>query len=297
MKISAMPELARSSESNPAINQNTISESPPPVAPPAVTEPAKVEDERISAQVADMARKEKLFRSKIQARELALKQREEALKARETELNDVNRYVPKTKITEAFRKDPYQAMRDFDISGDQLTQGLLNQPSPQDRMIQQLQAQIEELKGSYSKTQTQLQERDTQARQNVVSQIKADVRSLVQSDPQFDTIKSTNSEDAVVEYIEKKFDEEGILISIEQAAEAVENELIEELTKYVQLKKIQERMNPAPIPPVSGSNPAKSLPSATPSVKTLSHSQVNTASRPMTPRERAIAILEGTLNS
>ncbi len=287
MNITAVPEVPASTR----INQLSKSESPQ-AAPPAVTEIAKPEGERVSSQVAEMARKEKAFRSKIQARELALKQREEALAAKESEY--ANSYVPKTKISELFNKDPYQAMKDFGISGDQLTQGLLNQPSPQDRMIQQLQSEIAELKGSYEKTQTLFQDRDKQARDSVVTQIKADVRSLIQSDPQFDTIKNTNSEDSVVEYIEKKFDEEGVLISIEEAATAVENELVEELSKYLQLKKIQDRMKPAPAE-VIAEKPIQKSPLTAPPVKTLSHSQVNSASRPMTPRERAIAMLEGTL--
>lgn len=261
-----------------AINQNTTSESPK--APAEVT-PAPV-DEQLSSKYAELAKREKVLRNKIQAREEALKSREAALVAKEAEY--ASSYVPKNKIREMFQKDPTQAMREFEISGDQITQGILNQPSPQDLMIQKLQAKIEALEASQDQTKNMFEERDKGARNQALNQIKLDVKQLVSANPDFDTIKNTGSEDEVVSFLEKKFDETGVLVSIEEAAQEVEKGLVEELFKYSQLKKIQDRLKPAEVAAVSTSKLAP---------KTLTHSQVSSSPRPMNGRERAIALLEG----
>lgn len=287
MKITAMPELPASGGNIQTINQPHTSESPQPVAP-VVTETPKAEDEKFSAKYAELAKQEKTLRSKIQTREAALKQREEALKARETEYE--TNYIPKSQIPQMFEKDPYQAMRDFGLSGEKLTHALLNQPSPQDQMIQALQAQIAKLEDGQNQTKTMISDHDKRAREQAVSQIRTDVKGLVASDPEFEIIKSTGSEDAVVEFIEKKFDEEGVLYSIEDAAKAVEAELNEELFKYSQLQKIQDRLKAQNPPEVSGSPSGKLPPNP---LKTLASSQLSSTTRPLSARDRAIALLEG----
>lgn len=296
--IKATPTAAKS-----PINQSSNNESPASAAVPAVTEPKPADkSDELTSKYAELAKREKILQRKIQAEREALKGREAALAAKEAEY--ASSYIQKNKIKEMFQKDPALALREFDISGDQITHGLLNQPSPQDLMIQKLQAEISELRGVQDQTKNLFDERDKNARAQALNQIKSDVKQLIDIDPAYDTIKSTGSIDAVVEYLEKQFDETGNLLSIEQAAEHVEQELTEELVKYAQLKKIQDRLQkqiapaaevtpavaavvnsqtPAPIPTI----PSKLAP------KTLTHSQTNAATQPLTARERAIAILEG----
>lgn len=267
----------------PSAESNQLSNVESPAVPPVVSEPPK--EDPLSSKYAELAKREKILRNKIQAREEALKTREAAIQAKEAEY--ASSYVPKSKIKELFKNDPYQAMKDFDISGDELTQGLLNQPSPEARQIQQLQAKLTAMEENLGKTQNTFKERDEQARQQALNQIKMDVKRLIETDEAFDTVKNTNSEDEVVAYLEKKFNETGELIPIEQAAAAVEQELIEELFKYSQLKKIQEKFK---APAEVKAETTKSVP--TPS-KTLAHAQVSSGSKSMGPRERAIALLEG----
>jgi hypothetical protein len=259
-------------------NQATIVESP---KVPAEVTPKPV-DEQLSSKYAELAKREKVLRNKIQAREESLKSREAALAAKEADY--ATSYVSKNKIREMFQKDPTQAMRDFEISGDQITQGILNQPSPQDLMIQKLQSELAELKSAHDQTKNMFDERDKGARAQAIAQITLDVKQLVQANPDFDTIKNTGSEDEVVAYLEKKFDETGTLVSIEVAAEEVEKGLVEELFKYAQLKKIQDRLKPVEVK-------TEVTPKAV--TKTLTHSQVSAPPRALSPRDRAIAMLEG----
>lgn len=259
-----------------------------------VTETKEAENDPFSQKYAELARREKIYRSKVSARESALKAREEALKVKESEY--ATSYIPKSQIPGMFQKDPYQAMRDLGLTGDQLTQALLNQPSPQDQLIQQLKTEIAELRGGQERVHKTLEDTQKQQVEQALFQIKNDVKSLVESAPEFEIIKSTGSEDSVVEYIQKHFDETGVLLPIDQAALKVETELSEELFKYAQLKKIQDRLTSAKPAVIPGSNlQQSSVNTERIPLKTLANSQVPSAYNATTARERAIAMLEGRL--
>ncbi len=253
-------------------------------AAPAVTEAKAPVDEQLSSKYAELAKREAITRSKIQAREKALKAREEALANQEKEY--ASSYIPKAKISEMFQSDPYKFIQEHNINGDTLTQTLLNQPTPQERVIQELQKKIEALEGLPAQTKSLFEEREKSQREQAVNVIRADVKNLVASDEAFEIIKGTESEEEVVKKIETTLDETGVILSAQEAAEAIELELLEGFKKCAHLKKIQELFKPA----VQETTPKLQ---DKPQAKTLAHSQVTTAQRPMSPRERAIAMLEG----
>lgn len=289
MRVTDVPALPPSSipNMNPtlgaATNQRAISEPPKAALP---VEVAKPEEEKIAQKYADWAKKEKIFRSKVHARELALQQREEALKAREVQYGA--NYIEKSKIPEYFQRGNLQ---DLGLTGDQVTHALLNQPSPQDLKIQHLEAKIAELTGSVDSTKNLFAERDKAATDQALSQILTDVKSLVSNDPQYEVIKDTGSEEAVVDHIKKTFDETGHLMNVEEAAALIENQLLEELTKFAQMKKIQEKLKPAV--EVQTAAPKQNAPIS----KTLTHSQVSSTQKPLSARDRAVLAYEGRLNS
>lgn len=282
MRITGMPELAPASTN---INQPDKVESPR-VQPPAVTDVQAPVDEKLSSKYAELAKREKILRSKIQSREQELKAREDALAAKEKDYS--TSYVPKAKISEMFNSDPYSFMKDHNINGDQLTQALLNQPSPQDRMIQQLQQEIQSLKGLPDQTKKLFEDREKSQREQAITVIRSDVKALVSSDPAFEVIKATGSEEEVVKKIEDTLDKEGIILSAQEAAEAIEKEYTEGLVKLFQLEKIQKLLTPA-VQAVDQKLQQQ------PQAKTLAHSQVSSAQRPMSARDRAIAMLEGKI--
>lgn len=298
MRITSMPDLpapeidgrkpSPTSRVTSAINQLDNNESPKPT-PPVVKEEIKVPDEQISPKYADFAKKEALLRSKIQAERNELKQREDAFKAKEADYN--TNYIPKSKIPEYFQKGNLQ---DLGLTGEQITQALLNQPSPQDLKIQELESKLAALTGIPDQTKKMFEDRDKQAYDQAIHVIRTDVKSLVKTDPQFEIIKSTESENDVVELIEKTFKEgseelgfsKGHLLGIDEAAKIIEDKLTEELLKYSQLEKIKQKLQPAP---VVKDEPVKQAP------RTLTHSQAIPAQRPMNARERAILAFEGKL--
>lgn len=280
MNITGAVDLPLTSSRNTNLNQSDKIESPK-VAAPAVTEP-KLADGELSLKYAEFAKREKILRSKIQAREQALKDREEALVAKEKEYT--SSFVPKNKISEMFQSDPYKFIQEHNINGDQLTQALLNQPSPQDRLIQQLQNEVNALKGLPDQTKSLLEEREKSHREQALTVIRSDVKNLIKSDESFELIKNSEAEEEVVKRIEETLEKEGIILSVQEAAGAVESEILEGFKKFAQLKKIQELFKPvAEVTP----------PQQVPQTRTLTHSAVSSAQKPMNARERAIAMLEG----
>jgi hypothetical protein len=123
-----------------------------------------------------------------------------------------------------------------------------------------------------------------------MKQIRNDVNMLVKHDPQFETIKATNSIGDVVELIEKTFNEDGVLLTVEEAAQQVESYLVDEAIKLARLAKIQQKLAPAPKAEASKATgtPEKQ------SMKTLTNS-VN-SSRTLSARERAILAMQGKLD-
>ncbi len=74
---------------------------------------------------------------------------------------------------------------------------------------------------------------------------------MVNSDPQFETIKATESVQDVVELIESTFHEgldddhpKGTVLTVEEAAQIVEDYLADEAEKLARLSKIQKRLAP-----------------------------------------------------
>lgn len=281
-------------ETAPLEGQSTTNETDSPETTKAPKE------DTLSSQYAVLARKEKALRAKVQAQEAAYKAKEDALRAREEAIaaKDAeyqSKYISRDRITQ----DPWNTLQELGLSYDQLTQLAVNPPPQQDPVtkaaIQKFQEEIKSLKDAQEKANKSYQDSQTQAYQQAVNQIRSEAKSLVSSDPNFETIKETNSVDDVVDLIEQTFKSEGVLLSVEEAAQAVEDHLIEEAMKIAKLKKIQQRLSPqtpaAPQKTPEGTNTKQ--PQQT--LKTLTNS-VGT-SRQLTAKERAILAFKGELKN
>lgn len=260
--------------------------------------PAK--EDPLSTQYAVLARKEKALRAKVQSQDAAIKARETALAEREAQIKAKEAeyesgYVSKDKLA----KDPYNTLQELGISYDQLTEMALNQPQMDpavrahiQRLEQKLEAEIKAAREQTEKVTKGYEDNQKQAYQQALNQIRTEAKSLVESDPNFETIAATNSVDDVVELIEETFKADGVLLSVEEAAQAVEAHLEEEALKLARLKKIQAKLQPAPTKTVEKQAEAKTE-SKQPQMKTLTNQIA--ATRPLTARERAILAMKGEL--
>ncbi len=258
------------------------------------------EEVAISRQFAQLARQEKALRAKAQQQEQSIKAREAAIQAREAELaskstEDRSGYLSR----EALKADPLSALAEAGISYEELTQQIINQQPVDPRLqqtITQLKQEIQQLKMSTEESKKSYADNQAQAYQAAVKQITADVNNLVSSNPEFETIKFTGSTKDVVDLIERTYHQDGILLSVEEAAQQVEDYLVEESLKLAKIEKIRQKLHSvAPKAPSSqAQQPAPKSPQQQP-MKTLTNA--TSSSRQLSARERALLAFKGELKS
>lgn len=284
MNVTAAPEAPQRQPDT--AEAGSLVEATAPEAPKAP------EADPLSSRFAKLAQQEK--RILRQAQEL--KAREEAWKAKEEEYT--TSYIPKSALQERLKDDPLGLMMEHGVTYDQLTQAILNQPNAaQDMAFRQLQSRIEELAKKQTQSETQIQEQQQKARDQAVNQIRSDAKIMISADPsKFEMIASEGAEEAVVELITETFDSEGRLLSVEEAADEVENFLFERAFKQAQSKKVKDKLAAAlqaqaPAPVVNQQK------SGSP-IKTLTNAMTASAPTRLTDkqrRERAILAGQGKL--
>lgn len=274
--------------------QSDTSEAPAVDTAQAPSEAPKAKEDQLSTQYAILARKEKALRAKIQAqegelraKEAAIQAREQAIAAKDTEYQ--SRYISKDRLN----TDTWNVLAEAGLTYDQLTQLALNPPPAenpaQKAALAKLQAEILELKNAQDQSKKTFENQQAQSYQQALNQIRIETRNLVSSDPAFETIKATNSVSDVVELIEKTFKLEGVLLSVEEAAQAVEDHLVDEAVKYSQLNKVQQRLQARTSTSQQAQKPQQNAQQQT--MKTLTNSVTST--RKLSARDRAIAAFKG----
>lgn len=229
--------------------------------------------EPLSPQFVALAKQERQLRKARQE----LKAQQDAWKAQQASAVSID----------DLKSDPLGTLSKIGLTYDQLTELQLSQINPDPN--QHLLKKIEDLEARLASVDEQFTKRDSAAYDAAVNQIRNDVKLLVDSDPTFETIKATGESEAVVELIRKVFDAEGTILAVEEAAQLVEDKLVERETERLKqlqkLSKIKSRLG----------KPAENLEEASdlqqqPVQTTLSNS--GTVSRPLTARERAIMAFE-----
>lgn len=265
-----------------------IKQSPAAAAVAAVQQPSadlKTEQQPVNPEMDVFAKKEKQYRRMQQQ----LAQEKQALEAKMRQYE--TDYMPKSR----FNEDPLGALNELGFDSNKLTELLMNAPSYNDPAVKALRAELQSLKDMQSKAQKAAEEQASKQYEQAKKQISNEVKMLVDSNEEFETIKSANMHDAVVELIEQTFQSEGYLMDVSEAAREVENHLVEEAYKMAQLKKVQSRLAPkAPEQiPAAASRPGQ------PAIKTLNNnlpSQPAKRSSEKERRERALAAFKGQLS-
>lgn len=300
--MSAISQMSDTGQNH--TNEETAEETPPvdkleSSEAPKEPEEAPVEDPALSSQFAALARREKAMRAQIQRQETALRSREAALAAREAEIAskapDLSQYIPKSQL----KSDTLRVLAEEGVSYEELTHQILNQQPAdprQEARAAALEAKIAKLEAAIEnsqKSQVTAQEEQYKA---AVKQIEADTKRLVFTDPSYEMIKATNSVKDVVELIEATYKESGELLTVDEAAQQVEDYLVGEAEKLAKIDKIKKRLNPvtstqAAATPVQ--KPSEQPPKQTQPMKTLTNSAGS--SRQLSARERALLAFKGEL--
>jgi antitoxin component HigA of HigAB toxin-antitoxin module len=195
---------------------------------------------------------------------------------------------------EDIKKQVLQDPTSFGLTHDELTNLLVNSPTPENQKITALEAKIAELEAGHKKTISSVEEQNKKAYDQALNQISREVESLVNTDESFETIKATSNVAAVVALIEETYKEEGYIMTTEDAAKAVEEHLVEEALSLAKLKKIQSKLNPQ----TEQQTQTQQQTSTKSTSPTLTHAITQSSTKALSMkerRERAIAAFQGTL--
>lgn len=243
------------------------------------------QEEKLSPKLAQLARKELAIRE----REIELKAREQRVAEQENEYK--TKYIPKEDISKRFSTNFSEAAQEFGLDYDQLTQAVLNQPTPETLAYSKLEREIQAMKEEKVQAARAQEEAQKQAYDRAIENIRAEAAQLVETDPEFETVQAEGDDGVskIVAHIEKTYQETGKVLKVSEAAKVVEEQLLERALKVASLKKVQAKLMPK----------ADELPvgqkQATPNQgpKTLTNN-LNT-NRKLTSRERAHLAFKGEL--
>lgn len=192
-----------------------------------------------------------------------LLKREAALVARDRELkekeNNFKGKLSKEEWAEQFRKDPSQlGFTDEDLARLFLGQGQeepSESPSPSKEVL--------ELREEIASLKSLMEDNQKTSYSNAKKALLNDVGALVQQDEtgdSFGLIKAAGAEQAVVDYIEQVYKDEGELLSVQDAASEVEAYLNEQALAFAKVGKVQKALSPqTPPAQIVQSNGQKTL--------------------------------------
>ena len=256
-------------------------------APEGQTSPASAVTP--NPQMDQFARKERQIRKMQQELQKQKQDLESRAKSYETD------YIPRSRLKEDLLGTLEAEGYDYNA----VTERMLQQP--QDPATKALMSKIKQLEDKQSAAERAAQENTQAQYQQALKQISNDAKMLVDSDVNFETVKSLGAEgiDAITELIEQTFQNEGILIDTVDAAKQIEDYLVEQGMKFAQFKKVQERLKPT-APPEAAEPPKVAYKPKTHTITTLTQqmqAQPAKSNDAKSRRERALAAFAGKLNN
>lgn len=210
-----------------------------PVSPeaPAQAPKAEAKDPAAEARFAHLARKERQLRQQARQLDQQRKAFEEASKPKAAPPPSIDDF--KSKLLE----DPTS----LGLTYDQLANLVLNQGNPQDQTLRALQREIASLRSAQDQAQKSAQETQEKSYQQALKQVERDVRKAIDNNKEFETIKASGQHEAVVSLIEQTFKEDGVLLGVEEAAQAIEEQLLEHAVSLARLEKVQAKLTPTQV--------------------------------------------------
>ncbi len=256
------------------------------------------QDPALKRQFEQLARQERINRQKVNQQQQELKAKEAQLAAREAALAAKDsEYGTKYVSKDRFKQDPLSVLADAGISYEDLTNQLLTQVPTDPRVnahISRLEAKIQELEGKTQAFETNSAKAQADSYQAAVKQIERDVTSLVkdEGDTYEAVAKTPGAIKEVVRLIEKVYQKDGVILSIEEAAQEIENELMDRSIKtYTQIEKIKKRLAESSTK-AEQEKTAQTKQTQTP-MKTLTNTTAST--RQLSAKERALLAFRGEL--
>lgn len=181
------------------------------------------------------------------------------------------------------KEAPLDVLNEEGLTYDQLVEQAVNAPDPETRAIKQ---ELKALREAQLKQTEDSQNSAKAQRESAITQIRNDAADLIESDPTFEVIKATESVEDVVDLITRTFDETGKLLTVEKAAQMVEEELHAEAIRIANISKVKAKLTPATVEQSKQQDNKQQQ-------KPMTLTNNMTSTRPMSARERAIAAFKG----
>lgn len=289
-ELSAVKPQAQETEVTPDIS--TQSEATPEPVKPEPKDPA------LSRQFAQLARQERQIRMKAQQQAQELQRQKEAFELEKKAWTEKQTDYEKNYVSRQVVKDnTLQALAEAGVSYDDLTQQILNQAPPNPQMeayVKRLEAQINELKGGLDEQKKQQVTAQQEQRKAAERQIEVDATDLIRSNPvAYEAISQLGKRgiQEVKRLITQTYDKDGILMTVEQAADEVENYLVEENYNMAsRISKIKKRLQGQDTQGKTATETKQTQPAP---MKTLTNASAST--RKLSAKERAILAFKGEL--
>lgn len=251
--VSQILESAKSSqESNPAIAEGDVQravqdkiadESLSQESEDLKNEQTSPEYDKFASKFAALSRKEKQIREKEQALEQRLKQIEEesALKS--------EKYKQYDSIPERIKQEPLKFLEEYGITPDVLAKMMVEgdgKPTV-DMQLNEIKTQafqeIEKLKAELKAEKEAQQQKQYE---QTIESFKSDIEKFVAANDDYELIRENNATHLIFEVIETQAKQSPgePLMTIEEAANAVESYLLDQAKKLLELRKIKGIYSP-----------------------------------------------------
>ena len=220
----------------------------------------------ISPQFAALAKQ----RRALQVKERELLAKEKALSSSSGQSDSI--------ALARLKQEPLNVLLEAGVTYDQLANDLMSNQSNSE--INALKAELNAMKTGIDQ---KFIERETQAKQQALFEIKKEVQILANQGDDFELIRGTGSVMDVMQLIERTYDKTGEVLDIREAMALVEEELFKEAQKIAGLKKMQSHFQSQQAPQMTRHQGMRTL------------TNKDTASVPSSRQARAMAAFYGTL--
>ncbi len=253
--------LKMSTNANP-----TDASFPEELTKPDHSEPPAVEATKpLSPQLAQLAKQ----RRALQLKEREIADKEKALSSKE--MVDLAR----------LKSDPIGVLLDSGVTYDQLAEAVMAKQSGITPEIQALKAEIKSLKEGVDKN---FSDRDSQSKQQALAEMRRDALAQVAEGDTFEMVRETRSVPKAIELIERVYDDTGEIMDVADALGEIEKYLVTKSLRLAKINKVQSQLLPPPAPmPQQQQRQMRTL------------TNRDTSSVPISARQRAIAVFNGTL--
>lgn len=221
----------------------------------------------LSPQYAALAKQ----RRALQVKERELRNKEQALQSNSGQSNSVE--------IARLKSEPLKVLLEAGVSYDDLTQAILNDPGNSE-----LYALRQEFNSYKQEVQNQFSEREAAAERQALMEMGNEAHELVNNTQDFELIRTMGHLPDVTHLIELKYRENGEILSVHQACQMIEDELFKDAQKVAGLDKVRSYFSPAQQAPQMQRHSG---------MRTLTNR--DTATVPLTAKQRAIAAFQGTL--